>query len=193
MNYDEMSAEELGKMFPVILAEHDKNWMVVYESEKSALLDILKDGVIRINHIGSTAVTGLVAKPTIDILLEIKKDFALDKLSLALQTLDYIGSEQKERPAPHLMFMKGYSDDGFKGQVFHLHVRYAGDWDELYFRDYLIDHDDVAKAYGDLKKKLQQEYRYNREDYTNAKTDFVAKVTKQAKETYRGRYEVSEC
>jgi GrpB-like predicted nucleotidyltransferase (UPF0157 family) len=39
-----------------------------------------------------------------------------------------------------MMFMKGYTSKGFEGQVFHVHVRYRGDWDELYFRDYLINH-----------------------------------------------------
>ena len=49
-----------------------------------------------------------------------------------------------ENSAPHIMFAKGYTPEGFAGQAFHVHVRYKGDWDEIYFRDYLLRHYDVA-------------------------------------------------
>jgi GrpB-like predicted nucleotidyltransferase (UPF0157 family) len=47
--------------------------------------------------------------------------------------------------------VKGYTKDGFKGQAYHIHVRYSGDWDELYFRDFLIQNPLVAKEYENIK------------------------------------------
>ena len=72
--------------------------------------------------------------------------------------------------------------------MYHIHVRYLDDWDELYFRDYLIDHSDVAVQYGNLKLKLWKEYEHNRDGYTEAKTDFIKRYTKKAKEEYGDRY-----
>lgn len=65
-----------------------------------------------------------------------------------------------------MMFLKGYSNQGFKDQVFHVHVRYNGDWDELHFRDYLLVHPEIAEEYGKLKTELQQKYKYDRDIYT---------------------------
>lgn len=81
-----------------------------------------------------------------------------------------------------MMFMKGYTPEGFKGQAFHLHVRYSGDWDELYFRDYLLSHPDTTQAYGELKVKLQKEHEHDRDGYTDAKTGFIREITNRAKE-----------
>lgn len=80
-----------------------------------------------------------------------------------------------------MMFMKGYTPEGFKGQAYHLHVRYTGDWGELYFRDYLIAHPETAKEYGELKLLLMQQYKHNRDVYTEAKGDFIRKITAIAK------------
>ena len=82
----------------------------------------------------------------------------------------------------------GYTENGFSEKVFHLHLRYAGDNDELYFRDYLIEHSDVAKEYEDLKLNLWKKYEHNRNAYTNAKTEFVKKYTEKAKSIYGNRY-----
>ena len=87
-----------------------------------------------------------------------------------------------------LSFNKGYTENGFAKRVFHLHLRYAGDNNELYFRDYLIEHSDVAKQYEVLKLNLWKEYEHNRDAYTNAKTEFVQKYTEKAKAFYGNRY-----
>ena len=80
-----------------------------------------------------------------------------------------------------MMFVKGYTKAGFKGQAFHIHVRYKGDWDEIYFRDYLIAHPEVAREYEDLKIRLCSAFKNDREGYTEAKTDFVKMVTGSAR------------
>ena len=69
---------------------------------------------------------------------------------------------------------------GFAEKVFHIHVRAYGDNDEIYFRDYLIAHHEVAKEYESLKLSLLPEYRNNRDGYTRAKSEFVKRVTSLA-------------
>lgn len=87
-----------------------------------------------------------------------------------------------------ISFNKGYTEEGFADRVFHLHLRYYGDNNELYFRDYLIEHPDAAREYEKLKLKLWKDYERDRDGYTNAKTEFIRKYTKQAKTLYRNRY-----
>lgn len=182
-NLNEMSNEELWQLFPIILSAHDRDWPKRYETEKDCLVKAIgAENIVRISHIGSTSVPGLTAKPTIDILLEIQQKTDLARLIPTIEAEGYIYSPQPGNPPPHMMFMKGYTPEGFKGQAFHLHIRYSGDWDELYFRDYLLSHPDTAQAYGELKVKLQKEYEHDRDGYTDAKTGFIREITNRAKE-----------
>jgi GrpB-like predicted nucleotidyltransferase (UPF0157 family) len=151
-----------------------------------------EENIVRISHIGSTSVPGLKAKPTIDILAEITQHCDTAKLIANMEAAGYIYSRQPENPPPHMMFMKGYTPEGFRGQAFHVHVRYGGDWNELYFRDYLRDHKDVADEYGKLKAALRKTFEHDRDGYTNAKTDFINRYTELARGEYKGRYELKE-
>lgn len=91
-------------------------------------------------------------------------------------------------PYRKLVFNKGYTPDGFAQEVYHLHVRRPGDWDELYFRDYLIGHKDVADDYGRLKLSLLKQYEHDRDGYTQAKAPFVRKYTVLARLELGDRY-----
>lgn len=185
----EMPNEELWRLFPIILSEHVPTWKENYSSEKTRIEQAVAiQYIIRINHYGSTSVPNLIAKPTIDILLEIKDDANIEKIISSMRLAGYIYSEQPNNPAPHMLFMKGYTPEGFKGQVFHVHVRYNGDWDELYFRDYLLIHPEIADEYGKLKTELQKKYEHDRDGYTYAKTDFIRQITKLARVEIRNRY-----
>lgn len=90
--------------------------------------------------------------------------------------------------ANRISLNKGYTENGFADKVYHIHLRYAGDNDELFFRDYLNDHTDVAKEYEALKLRLWKQYEHNRDAYTNAKTDFITKWTAEAQKEYGDRY-----
>lgn len=87
-----------------------------------------------------------------------------------------------------MTFMKGYTLQGFAEKVFHLHVRYVGDWDELYFRDYLRFHPDISQQYGILKVELQQRFEHDRDGYTHAKTDFIKRYTQLARNEFIKKY-----
>jgi len=179
---DEMTDEERWQIFPIILSEHKSVWKRNYLKEKALVEQAVSSwNIVRISHIGSTAVPGLIAKPTIDVLVEIKDGIDNVRLISNMQREGYRYIEQPENPPPHMMFVKGYTEEGFKGQVFHVHVRYSGDWDELYFRDYLLSHPKTATAYGRLKLELEQKYEHNRDAYTNAKTNFIKRICKLAR------------
>ncbi len=185
----QMSNEELWQLFPIIIKEHDSRWAQWYKEEEAHLRRIIgKESIERINHIGSTAVKGLAAKPTVDILLEVRRDADLEKLKSSLEQNGYIFTPQPDTPPPQMMFLKGYTSQGFGEKVFHLHVRFPRDWDELYFRDYLRLHADVARDYGCLKHKLKETFEHDRDGYTEAKTDFVQRYSALAREELGGRY-----
>ena len=184
-----MTNEELWALFPIILSEYRAEWAKFYEQEKDTIISALgTNNMYRINHIGSTSVPGLIAKPTIDILLEIPTDADIPSLTAALISAGYICNTQPNNPAPHLMFMKGYTPQGFRGQAVHLHVRFPGDWNELYFRDYLRSHPETAKSYGKLKQNLQLRYEHDRDAYTEAKTDFIQEATRLARKEMGNKY-----
>jgi len=185
----EMSLEELWQLFPIILKEHNPLYSEWYSQERNALIEIIGLHTIsRINHIGSTAVMGLIAKPTVDILLEIDESYDIEHLKSKLIRNGWLLMSEETRPELKLSFNKGYTPNGFADKVFHLHVRYSGDWDELYFRDYLIEHKDISVDYENLKLKLIERDKHNRDEYTSAKSEFVTKYSKLAKEEYGNRY-----
>lgn len=189
----EMSNEELWALFPIVLKEYNADYPLWYEEEALVLVELIGNNQIeRISHIGSTTVPGLLSKPTVDILLEITQDCHVDNLIVTLEQNGYICSNQPDNPPPHLMFMKGYTLQGFAEKVFHLHVRYCRDWDELYFRDYLQLHPDISEEYGILKSELHQRFVYDRDGYTYAKTDFIRRHTQLARKELTGKYKVGQ-
>lgn len=174
----EMTLEELWELFPIILSEHRDIWNFWYDEEKKRITGFLKMDNVIINHIGSTAVKGIWAKPIVDILLEIPETADMESIKGILTDNGYICmSESNNRKS----FNRGYTNEGFAERVFHLHLRYAGDNDELYFRDYMNDNPDVAKAYENLKLSLWKKYEHNRDGYTEAKSEFIKKYTEKAK------------
>lgn len=178
-NLEKISLEERGQLFPIFLVEHKEEWKHWYTQERETILSILSNGVIkRISHIGSTAITGIWAKNIVDILVEVndRKDLIFVKNKL----LDN-GWLCLNIAKTNITLSKGYTTEGFAPKVFHLHIRLRGDNDELYFRDYLNEHKEIAKEYEALKLSLWNAFEYNREGYTNAKTEFIKKYTYLAK------------
>lgn len=170
----EMSLEELWQLFPIILTEHKTYWSEWYAEEVAMLGKVLPaDRVVCISHIGSTAIEGIWAKPIIDILVEITEDSDFQSLKKYLIEAGYLCMSENEQ---RLSFNKGYTENGFAERVFHLHLRRAGDNDELYFRDYLTAHPDAAKEYEKLKLSLWKQYEHDRDGYTEAKTEFVKNI-----------------
>ena len=137
-----------------------------------------KDCLIDIQHVGSTAIPGLSAKPIIDMQIAAR---SLDEMKvIAVPALQKIGYEYwADNPdAERLFLVKGMPPFGEK-RTHHVHIfePTSKHWMErILFRDYLIAHPETAKEYEQLKIKLAQEHTFDREQYTAAKADFVKKV-----------------
>jgi GrpB-like predicted nucleotidyltransferase (UPF0157 family) len=178
-----LSVEALGNLFPIILTEYNPEWVRKFTGEKELILNsCATHKIMRIEHIGSTAVPGMISKPTIDILIEITGDTDEQQMIRKLKRIGYFSIPKPENPPPHLMFAKGYSEKGFTGQAYHLHLRYKGDWDELIFRDYLIKNPIAAAEYGELKRRLSVKYGNDREKYTANKAEFIREIVKRARQ-----------
>ena len=173
-----MTLEELWRLFPIVLEDHNPRWAEWYGEEVEILKSILSSKA-EYYHIGSTAVNGIMAKPIIDILIAVKNKDQLKQSAERLAACGYIIMSESET---RISLNKGYTESGFAERVFHLHLRLCGDIDEIYFRDYLNANPDIAKDYENLKLGLWKKYEHNRDAYTDAKTDFVKKYTEIAKQ-----------
>ena len=172
------------------IVPYDPSWPSRFEEEREHLLDCLPQALIRrMEHFGSTAVPGLAAKPIIDMLIEVTN---LEQTRLRITPI--LESQQYEffwrpardddRPPFYAWFIKR---DAQGARTHHLHFVEAQceHWDRLLFRDYLIAHPDVATEYEQLKFRLLERHRNDRVAYTKSKTEFVLRVTEQAREFFR--------
>ena len=182
----EMTLEELWELFPIFLVAHDDRWEDRFHEIEKTLTELLSDQpVVRISHIGSTAIQRIWAKNIVDVMVEIPQ--SVDMKDMA-QILEQNGFTIMSSVANRISLNKGYTENGFADKVYHIHLRYSGDNDELYFRDYLNEHPIVAKEYETLKLRLWKQYEHNRDAYTDAKTDFISKWTAEARKEYGDRY-----
>jgi len=175
----DMTLEELWQLFPIQLTAHQECWELWYQEEAQSLAKLLPGSAL-IHHIGSTVIKDIWAKPIVDILVEAEADRFAD-IKRKLLGNGYLCMAENEQ---RIDFNKGYTPDGFAKKVFHLHLRKFGDNNELYFRDYLNDHPEIAKEYEKLKLSLWKPFEHNRDGYTKGKTEFVQRITADAIRCY---------
>jgi GrpB-like predicted nucleotidyltransferase (UPF0157 family) len=179
---NELTTEELGTLFPIIITPYNPEWIEFFRVEKQNIIESLGKNLIeKIEHIGSTAIPGLCAKPTIDILIEIPDNIDPVQYIGKLEDIKYHYIPKPENPPPGMMFAKGYSNTGISGQTFHVHLRNHGEQDEIIFRDFLTANHDAVLEYADLKRSLSQKFTNDREKYTEGKTDFIKGVVELAR------------
>lgn len=177
-NLKDMTLAELWELFPIVLAANNPDWPEWANEEVLELSTLLRDYNPIINHIGSTAIPGIQAKPIIDILVELNLDVDWQLIKEKMEAAGYISMSVSET---RMSFNKGYTPAGYADKVFHIHFHISGENDEIRFRDYLIAHSEVAKEYEKLKLSLLPKYRNDRDGYTEAKTAFVRSVVDIAK------------
>ncbi len=177
----EMSIEELWRLFPITLSRHKSYWGEWYALEAKELGKILPESRA-IYHIGSTAIKGIAAKPIVDILAVFPKECDLPSAAEKLQAHGYL---IMSKSADRISLNKGYTENGYAEKVFHLHLQRGAIIDEVYFRDWLNLNADAAREYEALKLSLWKKYEYDRDAYTQAKSDFVNKYTEIAKRNIR--------
>lgn len=164
---------------PVWIAPYDATWPEQFQQLAQRLRNALGPVAFRIDHIGSTSVPGLAAKPVIDIQISVADFEPLDAYRLPLESLRYIfRADNPERTKRYFREAPGHPR-------VHIHVRRAGSFSEqfaLLFRDYVRTHPDVASQYAQLKIELAQRYSQveDRAAYTEAKSPFIWKVIAQA-------------
>ncbi len=153
----------------VRVVPYDEVWPVLYEVEAAQLREVLGSSLRVLEHVGSTAVPGLAAKPVIDIAASVE---ALDELEpAALEALGYRYVPAFEEELPNRRY--------FTRGDYHLHVyeqEHEEFMDYVRFRDYLRTHPEDADAYGALKLRLAAQHADDRAGYQQAKAPFVARL-----------------
>jgi len=171
-----------GPPVAVRIVEYDLSWPAVYEDEKNHVLAACGEWLVGIEHIGSTSVPGLAAKPVIDVMAAIA---TLNDTSSILEPLtglgyDYVPEYEVELPERRY-FRKGRP--GSNGDKYHLHVVEPDGrfWRRhLAFRDYLRAHSQAAREYAHLKRRLAVEHGTDMDAYTDAKTGFIRGIEEKA-------------
>jgi GrpB-like predicted nucleotidyltransferase (UPF0157 family) len=155
---------------PVFIEPYNENWPKLYREFRSQIVNQIGSLIQRIDHIGSTAVTGLAAKPIIDIQISVSD---LDNIEEVASGLSEIGFEfRKDNPD----LTKRYFRERPGMKRTHIHVRQSGSWSEqfnLLFRDYLREHELARSEYSKVKYQLANLYRDQREKYVEGKTEVI--------------------
>ena len=143
-----------------------------------------KELIVEIEHIGSTAVPGLAAKPVIDIMVGVH---SLEQAKTAIPVLESIGYVYwRDDPRPgRMFFVKGMPPYG-KERTHHVHiVEVHGEfWKRKLFRDYLRSHPEEAKRYEVLKRDLATRFLQDRERYTEGKHNYIESVMAKVRSVY---------
>ncbi|MCX6754889.1 MAG: GrpB family protein [Candidatus Nomurabacteria bacterium] len=154
-----------------IISPYTNEWKDKFSTEKDLILDLLKDKILAIEHIGSTSIPGLSAKPIADIAIIVNEFEPADVFSKDLSKLGYkYNSSSTERH----FYIKGDPES------FHLSISFAnrgGFWvRQILFRDYLRNNPESKKEYEELKKKLLTEDPTGVNSYFAGKDAFVKKI-----------------
>lgn len=168
-------------MEEVIVVKHNPDWVRQYQEEAARIIAAIADICLEIEHIGSTAVPGLSAKPILDMMVGVQSlDMVSSEHKAQLLELGYEYVHKPEFP-DRLFFRRGK----WRAGTHHLHIYKlnSSSWrNQLLFRDYLRNHPDKASEYELLKRKLEQQYQFDRVAYTHGKGDFIQDVIRLASE-----------
>ena len=165
----------------VIVVDYDASWPARYERERASIVETLGDvmeGVAAIEHVGSTAVPGLAAKPIIDIMIGVRE---LPVGEGCVQPLESLGYEYRGELFPGIPGRYYFRKGNPRSHQLHLVEHRSEFWQRhILFRDLLGESPAVAQEYSALKKELAVQYRTDRLAYTEAKTTFIESALAQA-------------
>ena len=153
---------------------YDEGWPAMFASEKELLARLLSPWLAgEIEHVGSTAIPGMPAKPVIDIMASVASLDASRPAIEAVASAGYLYASYK----PDLMHWFCKPSPQHRTHHLHLIPMESSLWHErLAFRDALREDSVLAQEYADLKLRLAERFRFDREAYTDAKGPFVARV-----------------
>ncbi|MBX9577164.1 MAG: GrpB family protein [Chthoniobacterales bacterium] len=164
------------------LRKYDSTWKQQFESEKQKILAAVGSWITAIEHIGSTSIPNMLAKPTIDIAIGVTSLLLADQHLLnVFEKWDYLYLQKLEAQIPERRYLQKLDEE--ENHLFHLHILlHDGElWkNHLRFRNHLISHPEEAKAYAALKRALKKKCGNNREQYTLGKKEFVERILLEA-------------
>jgi GrpB-like predicted nucleotidyltransferase (UPF0157 family) len=159
----------------VILAPYSSSWMHYFLQEKEKIQTVLnKNDFIDIQHVGSTSIPNMIAKPIIDIGIAVENFEKARKTVKPICNIGYTYKGENGIPKRHY-FIK---DENNK-TLFHIHMNeiFSKDWiNQIYFRDYLRKNKEKANNYANLKKELWEKFPENRDAYLNGKAEFISSI-----------------
>jgi GrpB-like predicted nucleotidyltransferase (UPF0157 family) len=161
----------------VVVVDYDAEWPRLFEKRRTAIWPAVADVALRIEHVGSTSVPGLAAKPIVDMTIVVARRDDVAVAIARLATLGYhhkgnLGIEDREAfdEPPDLPRHNLYvCPEGTLGVV-----------NQVAVRDYLRAHPDAARRYGELKKRLAEQFPNDIDGYVFGKTDFILDVLRRA-------------
>ncbi len=165
----------------VTIVEYRPGWRKMFEDEKGILQKALGEIPAEVEHIGSTAVAGLAAKPIIDVMVGLKDFSVADDVVPKIEAVGYEYIQKYEDVMPfRRFFIKEL--DGVRTHQIHM-VGVGGEfWERhILFRDYLRRNPDVAEQYASLKKELAACEWEDVNEYADAKTEFIKGIEDKAK------------
>src|SRR6185503_5473614 len=168
----------------VVITEYDASWPVLFEEEAHRLRAVLGSSALRIEHVGSTSIPGLAAKPVIDIQVSVASLAPHGRYVDVMATLGYRHVAFGDFDLVYPFFHKPVEWPS----THHVHLCESGgeqEWKHLAFRDYLRGHPQVAQEYAGLKRGLARMHDggtpQSMEAYSLAKSEFVANVLRAAR------------
>lgn len=162
----------------IVIKPYQKEWVEEYIKEKEKFCSLLGQEIIAVEHIGSTAVEGLGAKPLIDMMIGVTELQITEKWIEVLSEIEY---EYVPKDATNWRFFR---KGKWRAGTHHLHVYIynSDEWrNNILFRDFLISNEWARKEYRELKEMLAITYAFDRVSYTKAKAPFIRKILELAR------------
>jgi GrpB-like predicted nucleotidyltransferase (UPF0157 family) len=162
---------------PIEICDWSSDWAERFATKAKTIRQVLGDHALRIDHIGSTAIRGLAAKPIIDVQISVADLEPLDVLAEKMAAIGYLWRPQNTD------LTKRYFRERPGDERTHIHVRRAGSWQEqwsLLFRDYMRAHAAEHGPYVELKRALASRHRHDRAAYTEGKSEHLWQVIRRA-------------
>lgn len=167
--------------YKVLLVEHDEKWAEEFEKTKLTLLNIHGENVVDIQHVGSTAIKGIMAKPMLDIAIVFKSITDSFFTIMKDNKYEYFGEVVTGK---HLFILRGEGEVSLQ----HLHCYEEKNleqfFDQINFRDFMRSHSEYAKEYELLKQELFKIYNNDRKKYTEGKQAFFNKIKQLVDENF---------
>lgn len=162
----------------VYIEPYTSKWVIQFQKERALIQQIVGDKAIAIEHIGSTSIEGLGAKPIIDIAIGVNDLEEVMELIKPFKEVGYEYVAHKDFPERRF-FRKGQ----WRAGTHHLHFyKFNGEhWKhQILFRDYLRNHPETLKEYDQLKQHLAEKFHYDRAAYTKNKAPFIQRIIQKA-------------